>query len=248
MTSHSVPSASGARRRITEQTWTTRRAARRAFEVLRREGVGSLAMRVLGETFYRRMIVMERPFDPPIPRVEPKIALEFSPLEVDEVDEYLAFRPDADRDETIARLRRRHVCYLARHEGRIATACWIATERAWVEYLGAWIRVACGVGYLYELYTPPAFRGKNIARAMFPEIFDYFRGVCPPCVIAAFHPENRIQLVFARLGFRVVGTVHVLALGPWRRLRRHDAPGEPPATSFHVTKDEADSFLPLPSH
>lgn len=204
-------------------------------------------MRVLGETVYRRMIVMERPFDPPIDPVSPRVPVEFGPLELADVDEYLAFRPDADREETVHRLERRHVCYVARHDGRIATACWIATERVWVDYLGAWIRLKCGVGYLYELYTPPEYRAKNVARALFPEIFRYFREMRPLCVIAAFHPENRIQLVFARLGFRPVATIGVVGVGPWRKLFRRDVPGQPPTTSFHVTQDEADSFLPLPS-
>jgi GNAT superfamily N-acetyltransferase len=241
------PRAARTRHGITEQTWTAKRAAARAVDVARREGARSLLMRVLGETFYRRMIVMERPFDPPIPPHQPKIQVEFAPLELDEVDEYLEFQPDADRNETVSRLERRHVCYVARHEGRIATACWIATERAWVDYLGAWISIASGVGYLYELYTPAEYRGKNIARAMFPEIFRHFREVRPPCVLAAFNPENRIQLMFSRLGFRVVGTVGCVSVGPWRHLFRRDLPGEPPARSFRVTLDEADSFLRMPS-
>lgn len=200
-------------------------------------------MRTIGEVFYRRMIVMERPFDPPIPPAEPRIPVEFAPLEPDQVDEYLDFFPGADRDETIGRLERRHVCYVARHEGRIVTSCWIATERAWVEYLGAWIRLASSVGYLYELYTPPEYRAQNLGRAMFPVVFRYFRGFPVPCVLAAFNPENRIQLVFSRLGFRPVATVGVVRIGPWRRLVRQDAPGEPTTSSFHVTLDEADSLF-----
>ena len=234
------------RRGISEQTWTAKRAGARALEVIRAEGLRTFIMRVLGETFYRRMIVMERPFNPPITRAEPRIPVEFAPLELAEVDEYLESRPDADRDEIISRLERRHVCYVARHNGKIVTSCWIATERAWIDYLSAWIRVASSVGYLYELYTPREYRAKNVGRAMFPEIFRYFGEVAAPCVLAAFNPENRIQLVFARLGFRPVATIGVIRVGPWRHLFRRTPRGEPKTSSFHVTLDEADSFLPGP--
>ena len=226
--------------------WTVGTVWRRAREVLGKEGARSLFMRTLGETIYRRMIVMERPFNPPISPVPARIPVEFAPLELHEIEEYLESRPDADRDETITRLKRRHVCYVARHKGRIVTSCRIATERAWIDYLGAWIRVASSVGYLYELYTPPEYRGQNVGRAMFPEIFRYFGEVASPCVLAAFNPENRIQLVFSRLGFRPVATIGVVAIGPWRRLLRRTPPGEQPTSSFHVTFDEAESFLPGP--
>jgi len=94
----------------------------------------------------------------------------------------------------------------------------MATERAYIDYLRAEIRLPSGVGYLYDLFTVPEARGLNLHRAMWPHVFRYFRNASPMYVLAAFHPENGIQRIFARLGFQTVGTLGYVGVGPARRL------------------------------
>lgn len=207
----------------------------RTVQVLRTEGPGSLLFRALGETVYRRMIVMERPFDLSMPDVDPGIPVRFAPLEPTDVDAYLRLRPDADPDDVQEHLRRRHVCYVAWLDDRIVQACWVAVDRAYVDYLGCWFHLGSGIGYLHDLYTSPDLRGRNLHRSMYPHIFRYYRNSGARAVVAAFQPENRIQRIFGRLGFRPVAVATVVGAGPLRRAfeRRLEPAGERP--TFRVS-------------
>lgn len=193
--------------------------------MLREEGPRSLALRVLGELGYRRMVVMQRAFDLSLPDVAPSVPVAFAPLELDEVEDYLQLRPDADLGEIRDRLVRRHVCFVGRLDGRIVQSCWVGTERAYVDYLDCWIHLASGIGYLYDLYTEPGLRGRGLHRSMYPHMFRYFGNAGSPAVVAAFNPENRVQLIFARLGFRQVAVVGSVGVGPIRRVFERRAPG-----------------------
>jgi ribosomal protein S18 acetylase RimI-like enzyme len=220
---------------LPRQRWTPRAVAGRTVEVLRTEGTRSLLFRVLGELAYRRMIVMERQFDLSMRDVDPDVAVRFAPLDPADVDEYLRLRPDADGAEVRERLRRRHVCWVAWLDGRIVQACWVAVDRAYVDYLRCWLHLGSGVGYLHDLYTAPELRGRNLHRAMYPHIFRYFRNAGARAVVAAFQPENRIQRIFARLGFRPVAIAGVVGRGPLRRAfeRRLEPAGDRP--TFRVS-------------
>jgi GNAT superfamily N-acetyltransferase len=193
-------------------------------DVLRREGPRSLAFRVLGEIGYRRMIVMEREFDLSMPDVEAQVPATFAPLEPGDLGDYMRLRPDADPDDVRDRFRRRHVCFGAWLEGRLVQACWVGIERARVDYLGCWIQLGSGVGYLQDLYTEPELRGIGLHRSMYPHMFRYFRNTGSPAVVAAFQPENRVQRIFGRLGFRPVAIARVVRLGPVRRVWQQPLP------------------------
>jgi GNAT superfamily N-acetyltransferase len=191
---------------------------RRSREVLQREGARSLVLRMVGELVYRRMILMRRPFDFSMRDVELDVPTTFRPLRIEDLDLYLALRPDSDTEEIRRRFELRHVCFGTFRGDRLVQACWIATERAYIDYLRAEIRLLSGVGYLYDLYAAPEARGLNLHRAMWPHVFRYFRNAGPIYVLAAFHPENGIQRIFVRLGFSAVGTVGYVGTGPARRL------------------------------
>lgn len=208
--------------------------------MLRSEGARSLAFRVVGELVYRRMIVMEREFDLSMPDVEARVQATFAPLEPAHVDDYMRLRPDADRDDVVDRFRRRHVCFGAWLDGRLVQACWVGIERARVDYLDCWIHLGSGVGYLQDLYTEPELRGTNLHRAMYPHMFRYFRNTGSPAVLAAFQPENRVQRIFGRLGFRPVAVARAVRLGPVRRVwqRRLPEAGDGPLRfRFSLTEE-----------
>jgi GNAT superfamily N-acetyltransferase len=180
------------------------------------------------------MIVMQRPYDLSIQDVSIGIPIEYGVLEPHEIEEYLRLRPDADPDDIRLRLERRHVCFVARDQGRLIQACWVAVERAWIDYLQAWIHLDPGVGYLYDLYAVPEIRGKNVHRAHIPHMFRYFRNAGAWAVIAAFNPENRIQRIFARLGFEDAATIGVVRIGPWRRSFCHYLDARPEREAFSI--------------
>jgi GNAT superfamily N-acetyltransferase len=164
------------------------------------------------------MIVMEREFDLSMPDVDPRVPVTFAPLEPDQADEYLRLRPDADPDDVRDRFRRRHVCFGGWLDGRLVQVCWVGIDRARVDYLDCWIHLGSQVGYLQDLYTEPELRGLGLHRSMYPHMFRYFRNTGCPAVIAAFQPENRVQRIFARLGFEPVGLAHSAGFGPLRRV------------------------------
>jgi GNAT superfamily N-acetyltransferase len=228
MASRTIPPPVAARR------WTPSTVWQRALEVLRTEGIRSLWFRVLGETGYRRMIVMQRPYDLSLRDVEAGIPVTYGILEPHEIDEYLQLRPDADSDDIRLRLERRQVCLVARHEGHLIQACWVAFERVWIDYLRCWLYLEPGAVYPYDLYAVPEIRGKNVHRAHFPHMFRYFQNAGIRVIVGAFHPENRMHRIFARVGFEPVATIGVVRLGPWRRPFCRYAEGKPGRLAFSV--------------
>ncbi len=198
--------------------WTPRSVARRAAEVARAEGLGSLAFRVIGELGFRRMLLMERPFEPPLADVDPGLPVEFREATLDDADVLAALSPEADMAEVRRRFDAGHVCWVGVLEGRVVQCCWIGIGRARIDYLDAELVLPPLVGYLYELYTEPGLRGGRLHRAMYPHIFRAFAHRDPVAVCAAFHPENRIHRIFERLGFRPVATIGYVGIGGWRKL------------------------------
>jgi ribosomal protein S18 acetylase RimI-like enzyme len=185
------------------------------------------------------MIVMEREFDLSMPDVEPRVPVTFAPLGPDHVDDYVRLRPDADPDDVRDRFRRRHVCFGGWLDGRLVQACWVGIERARVDYLDCWIHLGSGVGYLQDLYTEPELRGVGLHRSMYPHMFRYFRNTGSPAVLAAFQPENRVQRIFGRLGFRPVAVARSVGLGQLRRVWERPLPeaGDRPLR-FRVSRTE----------
>jgi hypothetical protein len=222
--------------------WTLRSAARRARAVLREEGWRSLWLRVVGEFFYRRMLVLEGRLADPPRRFPDEEGLEFAPLDPGDLDAYLRFRPDQERTEIEERLARHHVCFAARQGGRVLQACWFAPPPgAWIEYLDWEFPLAPEEAYVYDMWAVPTDRGRFLFRAQMSEMFAYFadheqrRRWFPNHYnspdadyrfVAAFHLENRIWALFARAGIRPREIVGYIGIGRLRWRFRRPAPSE----------------------
>jgi ribosomal protein S18 acetylase RimI-like enzyme len=188
---------------------------RRAREVARSEGLRTLWFRVLGETVYRRLVVMERPFGAPVARsVHQEVPVAF--LQPEEIGEYLELRPDAPAGELATRFDRGHVCLVARRDGRLIAACWIGLGKTWIDALGIWIELEPDAGYIYDLYVAPAARGLNVYLRLFDAIRDHYGYESETRVMATATPENRTQRLFERLGCESVTMLRTLRLGRWR--------------------------------
>ena len=100
-----------------------RRSARgivaRAGDVLRREGFRALWFKILGETVYRRLVLVERPLALPVPDVAARVPVDVAFLQPTELAEYRAFRPETSEAELESRLRAGQICFVARHRGRM---------------------------------------------------------------------------------------------------------------------------------
>jgi len=207
---------------------------KRAAEIWREEGPKGLWFKTLGETIYRRAVLFERPLTESGLRVTTSLPVTVGLLDKTEVDEYLSFRPGAHPSEVRSRLEAGHLCFVARHEGRIVSAAWIATGRVWVDYLAREVRLAADEAYLYESFTSPESRGQNIPAVRATYEAQHFREAGYRRLVAVIMPENKPALRHAeKAGWQPFGMLGYIKLGPWRwdfcRVKPNARPpGEPP--------------------
>jgi len=135
---------------------------KRVAAIWREEGPKSLWFKTLGETVYRRAVLIERPLHESIPRGTTRLPVTVGLLSETDVDAYLRFCPETHPSEVHSRLEAGHLCFVVRHEGRMISAAWIATGQVWIDYLACEIRLAADEAYLYESFTSPEYRGQNI--------------------------------------------------------------------------------------
>jgi GNAT superfamily N-acetyltransferase len=185
--------------------------------VARGEGLRSFWFKALGELGYRRVVVMECPLDEAEISVTTRIPVVVGQLGDGDVDEYVRFRPETDPADIRRRLRDGHRCFVARHEGHIVHACWAATGRAWIDYLGRELVLAPDAVYHYDSLTMPAFRGHNISAFRVREAARHFRASGYRRLVAVVVPENHAAFrPLEKAGYRSVGTMGYIGLGRWR--------------------------------
>lgn len=193
-------------------------APKHAIGVLRKEGIRSLFFRILGRTLYRRLLLIEHALDKPVPEVTARVPVIIAVLKEDEVDEYVAFRNEADPSEIRLRLKAGQWCFVARHEGRIVHACWTAANTGWIEYLGLDIRLAQDELYSYDAFTSPRYRGMLISHARRAHMLRHFRDGGYRRVLSAIHPENRKAFrALEKSPYREVGRIGWVKIGPLRQ-------------------------------
>ncbi len=197
--------------------------------MLRDEGIRGLLFAALGKTVYRRLVLIEHPLDEPLVEVEARLPVVITLLDESEIDEYAAFRPDADPSVIGDRLRSGHRCFVARHEGRIVHAGWAAIGRAYIDYLHREIRLAPDEAYSYESFTEPDFRGHNIAPARLAAMLRHFRDAGYRRTMGGVLPENKPSLrPGEKNGGRPFAVMGYFRFGRWRwdfcRLKGKSAP------------------------
>jgi len=190
---------------------------RRSLEVLREEGFKSFIFKVLGETFYRRLILVERSFNDPLPDTSPIPGVSIRMLSREDVSEYLKFRPDSNLSEIEGRLRIGQLCFAAFLGGQIVHAAWVTSGRAFVAYLGIEIELFPGEFYLFDIYTSPKFRGMNFYSYREMEMQKELRGRGCRRIIALIYPENRPAMKgIKKLGYLNSGKIGYIKIGPFR--------------------------------
>jgi L-amino acid N-acyltransferase YncA len=191
----------------------------RAIRVLRDEGLRSFWFKLLAEVGYRRVLLLERPLEKPIPDVKPGVPVTIDLLKGTEVDEYLAFRTEVDPSIVEGWLDAGNQCFVARYEGQIVSASWAAVHWAvWIYYLACEIRLERDEVYVYGSFTSPDFRGKSISPAIRAEMMRRFRAVGYRRMVLWIEPENKSSLrTVWKVGFRPFATMGFVKVGPWRR-------------------------------
>ena len=192
---------------------------RRALRVLRDEGWKSFAFKVAGELGYRRMVIVEHRLDNPIPPFTPRLAVRNGLLRLSDLDAYRAFRPDSDRAEIVRRLDTGELCFVAWHEGEIVSACWTALKPVHIDFIDCESGLLEGDAYIYDKFTSPAHRGRRLGNAVRAHQLGHLRAMGRIRAVGAIVPENRVSLHESLgHGFRPVGMIRTIRLGPWRRI------------------------------
>lgn len=190
----------------------------RATKVLREEGVKVFWFKLLGEVgCYRRLLLLERSLEEPIPEMMPRLPITITLLKKTELDEYLKFRPKSNPPRVADRFNTNHWCFVARHDGRIIAASWAATQRAWIFYLDCEVQMTQDDVYVYDSFVMPNFRGQSIFPAIRAEMIRYFLAAGYHRMVTGITPENKSSLrAVWKTGFRPVGMMGRIKIGPWR--------------------------------
>ena len=179
---------------------------------------------------YRRLLLIERRLDQPIPDLPLPASIAMRLLGPDDIPAYLAFRPDQRAEEIAERLARGHWCLAAWRDGRVVSAAWGAPGRAPLEYLDWDLPLAPDEAYSYDLYTAPAARGRGMTPATRAPHLLLARDRGYRRLLATLLPENRRALrTPEQLGYRVIGRLGYVGVGRWRRRFCRLRPGAEPA-------------------
>jgi L-amino acid N-acyltransferase YncA len=183
-------------------------------------GLGGLAVRALGRTVYRRLLLTARPLDEPIPLLEASVPLELSFLDPAEAGAYASFRADTPADEVTRRLERGERCWAARRDGRIVSARWVVTGAPAVEipYVGHRLELAPGEAYVYESFTAADQRGHGVSGAAGSRLARLLATEGYRTMFAAVWPDDHaIVRANTKAGYRPIGKIHSLGFGRRRR-------------------------------
>ncbi len=209
--------------------------ARRAWGVLRSQGLRGVWIKLLDVTLHRRLLVLECPIDE---------ARAFQPargdgpvthgvLTRDGIDDYLAFRlseedelnpaeassPKSLREHVERRLDAGCVCFTASKQGSMVAGVWAAVGGGEVEYLRCAVGLDPQAVYLHDLYTRPSQRGLGLAPGLMRGMAEHFQAAGCRRLVALVLPENEASLrSLGRVGFRRVGEAGYWGIGRVRRL------------------------------
>lgn len=207
-------------------TWTLGGLISRVVQVLRKEGLVSLWFKVLGESIYRRLVILEHGLPPEVHKMKLPGHVEMRLLEPGEVAAYLDARPEAIEEDIRGRLADGQLCFAAWREGRLVGAVWGATGRAYIEYVDCEIELESDQVYVYNAFTRPDCRGQHIARERGLFVAQYLQKAGYRRLFGAVMPENKAALRAPNdVGARHVGWLRRYQLGPWRRFSLHFKPG-----------------------
>jgi GNAT superfamily N-acetyltransferase len=192
-------------------------ALKRAKTLFREEGGKGLWFKILGETVYRRLLLLERHLDSPLAEAPPRVPVVMNLLKTTEIDDYAGFRTDTDRAEVHRRLESNHWCFVARYQGRIVNTLWATRRRAWIDYLSCEIQLSSDAVYIYDSFTSPQFRGNNIAPSQENRVVRYFRDAGCRHILVAVLPENKPGMrALEKAGFRPFRLIGYVTILYWR--------------------------------
>ena len=187
----------------------------RVWRTLQEEGLGSFWLKSLDALGYRRMYLLRRPLAEPILDCPTTLPVAIGWLTLEEMQDYLVFRPDASAHDVTQQLLQGDRCLVARHKHRIVGAVWGSSTRMNTQRsLGRDLSLAAGEAYQYDAYTLPEVRGMGIAPALSVAWLRHLRDEACTAAIRLTFPWNVPALrSHAKAGYRVAAVVRCLGLG-----------------------------------
>lgn len=197
--------------------WTPTSVAARARVILREQGPRSLWFKVLGETVYRRLLVTELrlPLEPHAQRLPPA-GMKLRVLRDDELGAYAELR--GGDDVARASLARGERCFGAWLDGRLVATQFVAAGSAYVRPLDRTIALRDGDAYGHSAYAATAERRRGLGTQATVAVAAALEREGFTRIVGVLDPENVPGIRMSeRAGYRVVGKIGYLKLGPWRR-------------------------------
>jgi GNAT superfamily N-acetyltransferase len=167
---------------------------------------------------YRALVLTERRLAEPLPDLPVPAGLTVRRLTPDDVTAYAAFRPEQGRSECDRRLAEGQWCFATWRGAEIVSAAWGVGLWARIEYLEWKIQLGPDEVYSYDLYTAPDLRGSGLTAATRVPHLRYLREQGYRRALATLGPQNRPAATLQdAIGFRAIGWIGYVGLGPWRR-------------------------------
>lgn len=197
--------------------WTLKLLLKRLKVVFQTQGIRGLWFGIMGEMFYRRLVLFNRSLDMPVELAVPQIPINIRILDLEHVNDYIHFRPDESLSEIECYLNIGHRCYVAYYKQQIVSACWVATGNVWIDYLFFNITISSSDIYLYNVYTAPSYRTKNIASAIITMLIKNYVNSNYKNIILTVLPEYKgVIQIYKKLNFNPFGLIGFIKVGPWK--------------------------------
>jgi GNAT superfamily N-acetyltransferase len=188
----------------------------RAGELLRENGARQLWFRALGELGYKRQFVTELllPADPVDAPQPPETEARF--LSDADLDAYAALR--AASEEASERLARGERCFGIWFGGRLVSTRWLAHGTVRLAYVDREAVLGPTDVYFHDVYTAPEHRRRGLSRFAAAVVPELLAAEGARRIVGVLEPENRAGIAANKMaGYRVVGRIGYVKIGPWRR-------------------------------
>jgi hypothetical protein len=190
---------------------------RRILDIAVWQGPAGLAARALALVGCRVLYWYALPSLSGARRVEPTVPAAVAELEPSDSAAYLAFRRGATPEQFRSRFERGCRCFVARADGAIVSATWVATGRGRLETIKEDFELYPKQMYVFDSFTLPEYRGRRIQGAIFTEICKHYAARGIEQALSLTGPENiGTKMSRERSGFVRTGGIARIAIGPLR--------------------------------
>ncbi len=203
----------------------SRGTLRRAPQVLRKEGMRSFWVKLLGHTVYRRVVLVSADLTREQPNITCELPITVTSATLDDVDAYVEFGPKANAETFRRRLTAGSRVYVAWLEGRIVSAAWVDLNHAFLDAIDAITTLGPRDTYGRDSYTVPELRSRNIATVRSVVGMRMLREEGFERAIGYVVPENRGGFAsIGKAGLDRIGSAGWFGVGPLR-IYFHKRPG-----------------------